>query len=378
MDIVSPDHVVDLGAGAGTLSVAAAARWKNSKFLTVDVDASARAAVTGALRGANHTHIRTSALNLDLPERIRKKGASPDAGVCNPPFILPRWRRDYVEILRDAGFDYLPSVARDIEAPALFLAQNMRILAVGGTLGIILPDSLISADRYRWFREGLLANYRVLSVLKLPRNSFKGTDALAHVVTILNERPSGETIHLSRLIDGAASRGLDLSVKDALERLDVDYHLTRASRALIVHTGRSLESIGAVVNRGTFPVHVAVEKNLRFFHTTDIRSEDRGAWIDVPRPRRSSVLAAGRAVVAEPGDILLARVGRNFAVKVIGVRSGSAVLTDCVYRIRVAECHRDGLLKALASADGAAWLNGQAHGVSATQLPKSALMQFSY
>ena len=84
----------------------------------------------------------------------------------------------------------------------------------------------------------------------------------------------------------------------------------------------------------------------------------------------------GHFICAEPGDILLARVGRNLEYKIIGVAEGYPVLTDCIYRIRVQEEHKKHVLQQLSSVEGKAWLSSRCYGVSAKQLSKADLLTF--
>ena len=320
--------------------------------------------------------MRASALRIGLPDRIKDAVGRVDVGVCNPPFITPRWRREYIDILEQAGFSELPSVTSDVEAPAIFLAQNMRILARGSSLGIILPDSLISAQRYRWFRASLLSRYRVERVVKLPRTSFTGTDALAHAVILSKNFPLSDGVQLGRFNGKSFEVVCTVNTSDGADRLDADFHLAR-----LLHNGastRTLYSEGIEVRRGSVEKVVASESGITAFHTTNISNDNLGHWVNLgdrfaPRGR-----ATAKMVTAEAGDILIARVGRNLELKIIGVRSGTAVLTDCVYRVRAPSKLRKQLLKALTAPEGRAWIRAQAYGVSATQLTKTSLLQFSF
>ena len=93
MHWLAPAKILDLGAGCGSLSIAAGGRWTDAELLTVDVDgrASARLQKLFAARwGSRHSHIRADALSSNLPKLISAKTDSIDVAVCNPPFITPR------------------------------------------------------------------------------------------------------------------------------------------------------------------------------------------------------------------------------------------------------------------------------------------------
>ncbi|CAG2082209.1 SAM-dependent DNA methyltransferase [Xanthomonas arboricola pv. juglandis] len=375
-----PKTIIDLGAGGGALAVAAANRWNESDILTIDVDGkSVEMLGENKQISGRYQHIRVNALDTKLPERIRVFSDSVDVGVCNPPFIMPKWRKDYLEILKSAGFNKIPSVNRYIEAPALFFAQNMRILSDGGQLGIILPDSLISSARYRWFREELLEKYRINKVIRLPRGSFTGTDALAYIITLEKNSP-GKNIQLSSF-DGTSVADKCLVSKDeAAIRMDGEFHCAGKIERKIGKYKHTLQLDSEAIRRGSFENAIVAKRGCNVLHTKDLLREDLGKWVhlDPIFQETLSRLNSKSAVIAGPGDILIARVGRNLDEKVIGVASGYAYITDCIYRIRVPIKFRSRLLSALSSELGRAWIAANSYGVSARQLPKSALMGFEY
>lgn len=107
------------------------------------------------------------------------------------------------------------------------------------------------------------------------------------------------------------------------------------------------------------------------FHTTDFPG-DGSAELAFP-VHGEGALGAYRGTVAEAGDILIARVDRTLHRKVGIVRAGRAAITDCIYRVRVAEEARDAVLRALRSDQGADALSRAARGVGARVLNKRDL-----
>lgn len=78
--------------------------------------------------------------------------------------------------------------------------------------------------------------------------------------------------------------------------------------------------------------------------------------------------------IAEPGDILVARVDRALHEKVCFVASGRAAITDCVYRVRVLPEWRPRVLAALTSPAGRQALSALARGVGPRMLNREDLL----
>jgi type I restriction enzyme M protein len=321
----------------------------------------------------DHYHMMFDALSPELATSLRRRRAQPDIAICNPPFLVPKWKKDYSSILEDVGLSScLPAIAT-IDAALVFLAQNLRLLQPHGTLGIIVPDSIVSADKYKNFRTELLNRYQVRSAIRLSRGSFVGTDALAHILVIENSLPDGAPIALSSLDEsGAQTAGLMVEHAQAAHRLDYQYHL---AEAIAGQQGVRLGDIAVDLRRGSLNSAEAKVASHFVLHTTDLNPDTRGQWLDFSSRRfRFPAAKSGPVTRAETGDIVIARVGRTAHDKVIGIGAGSVAITDCLYRLRVAPSMQDAVLRGLSSPEGRAWLELHAYGVAARQLTKSDLL----
>ena len=372
-----PTSLLDLGAGAGSLCVAASSKWQELSLITVDSDKQASLTLSDALKESgfvgSHWHVQSDALTTQLPKRIRDElRQQPSIAVCNPPFLTPAWEIHYSEILEDVGFSgCIPAIAQT-DTAVLFLAQNFRILGEGGTVGIIVPDSIVSASRYKRFRQDLLNQYDVQQAIRLPRTSFVGTDAQAHILVISKQRPRNEPIILSSLPSAHAKpETLSIDREKAALRLDYAYHTAQDAVRKI-----TLEAVTLELRRGTFnSAEVRASKDF-ILHTTDISADILGQWSSFKDLTKHCAFGQHQPVIAEAGDILIARVGRNAASKVIGLYRGSVAISDCLYRLRVMPEYRKAVLKSLASTRGQTWLRAHAYGVAASQLSKGDLLQF--
>ena len=379
---LTPTRILDLGAGAGSLSHAALSQWTDVELVTVDVDVQVRShlrklfKVSGAIR---HNHIQADALSSRLPKLVSAKADFIDAAVCNPPFITPKWRKGFAQIIEDAGFSGCLPVLSDVNAALLFLAQNLRLLSEGATLGIILPDSLVSATKYRLFRQELLQRYLVHKVIRLPRHSFQNTDAQAYIVVVSKGKLSTKQVPLHKL-DSGRDVGLELLIgmDAAIDRLDFNYHVQRLQNSAPKIRHVTLGTIIDDVKRGSFSSSEARAAAHPVLHTTDISHSMIGTWKDLTKfaQRPNQWNSMKPIIYAAPGDILMARVGRNLEQKIIGVSQGFPILTDCVYKIQVPKPFRELVLMQLTSSHGQAWLTSRAYGVSAKQLTKADLLEF--
>jgi type I restriction enzyme M protein len=378
MSGVQPTCVLDLGAGSGALSRAAANRWNKAHLVTVDIDLRSRHHLTDvAASGQRHLHIRADALDRTLPERIRKKVTAIDTAICNPPFVTPVWRTAFGEILEDAGLSGCIPVSGTVDAALVFLAQNLRVLHANGTLGIILPDTLACAAKYQLFREKLLARYCVHRAIRLTRYSFKNTDALAHIVIISKGGDNTGLVSLQMMPNSAGEAPeVKVDVEQAAKRLDHVYH-SQPKQPIRRHHYRTRLGDVSEIARGT--ITSAERRNLLFpvVHTSDLDGGKFRQWCDLRLNSPPPSFCPDRHLIqARPGDILIARVGRNLEGKIVGVHFGEPVLTDCVYRIRAPKRFRQGILEQLGGEQGRTWLESRTYGVSAKHLTKADLADF--
>ncbi|WP_336827320.1 HsdM family class I SAM-dependent methyltransferase [Pseudomonas paracarnis] len=382
IDDHNPRRLLDLGAGAGSLSIAAACRWSDLEILTVDIDSGIASSYQEKLGRINfqdsrHLHIHADALSCELPDLLDTIRNPIDTAVCNPPFLIPKWSKGFSEILEDTGFSHCLPLPSSTDAAALFLAQNLRLLGDNSKLAIILPDSLVSSFKYSKFRQHLLTNYEVERVVQLPRGAFYGTDALASIFVIKKTKVVSEFLSIFKLGgDRSLSNRLVISKEHGFERLDYNFHYQRM-RSRSSKLSITLSDANVLVSRGSLSTSQSKKIECPVFHTSDIGSECYGQWVDLSHFEcPSDFPASSKLIMGAAGDILIARVGRNLEAKVLGVSAGNVVLTDCIYRIRAPEAMRNELLSALSSADGRQWLSSHAYGVAAKHLTKFDLLSF--
>lgn len=369
---ISPENILDLGAGEGSLSYATSKRWPTAKCVTVDIDTTINASLAYGFSSNQtpHSHYVLDVLDPELPHHLRKEGAF-DLAVCNPPFYKPKLTREHQMILDGAGLTEACPSAFDNSAEVLFLGQNLRLLKHGGTVALIVPDGLMTGYRSRSFRRIILKNHKLECVLQLPNHSFHNTEARCFILVLKKNMGPTNEVRLMRYTDGiGTSEPLQISPEEAENRMDYDYHAT--SLVPFQNTIR-LRELGADVRRGSFSTVERRSGSMPIFHTTDFRSPKDG----ILNITSSKIPDNPKVIIAGPGDIIMARVDRSLHQKVAIVRTGKIALTDCVYRIRLPLRDQNVAFKALRSDAGKSTLLAATKGVGARLIGKADLLDLS-
>lgn len=383
-----PKLVLELGSGSGSLCFAAASRWRDAKLVTVDVDCQSprQLRISPAFRDHLHSHFVHDALDEALSEKIGLPLGTVDVAVCNPPYIRPRWRSDFGKILESAGLSGTLASLHDAGADLLFLAQNLRLLRHNGKLGLILPDGLITAERFSQVRRALLRQHRVEQVVQLPRGVFKGTEAQTYLAVL--SKAAGETDHVmlrQMEHDGRLSAALEVHQDAAEKRLDYIFH-ARTCASMDAHGDYRRITVREALTdivRGTVCSSGIAGFCAPVFHLGDFDARSKGLAVRVVPKRfslsdRAARLAAVNARLALPGDILLARVGRGLEDRLAQVAHGPCVISDCVFALRPTEEHRERLYRFFASELGRQALACTAHGVAARFVSKANLLDIQF
>lgn len=388
INVPKPKVVLELGSGSGALCAAAASRWQAARLITVDTDKrlSEQECVHSLGQPTQHSHFVHDALDEDLPNKIGLRLGTVDVAVCNPPYIRPRWRADFGSILEDAGLSGTLASLHDAGADLLFLAQNLRLLRRKGKLGLILPDGLVTAERFSGVRLALLRQHLIEQVVQLPRGIFKGTEAQTYLAVL--SKMAGETDQLMlRQMgpDGQLSSAVDIPQELAAKRMDYAFH-TQAISAHHLQDGYRRIQVGEALTdviRGSICSSEIAEFPTAVFHLGDFAEPDGKNAIRVVPKRfslsdRAAKTISRNAHLALPGDILLARVGRNLQNRLALVVHGPCVISDCIFALRATEEHRERLYRFLESEAGQRARATSAHGVAARFLSKRNLLEIQF
>ena len=164
---------------------------------------------------------------------------------------------------------------------------------------------------------------------------------------------------------------IDVERDLAVRRLDYSYH---AAEVTIAAAGLRLKDVTINMQRGSFNSAEVRTSSSFVLHTTDIADDMRGNWLNFEKRAFNPNALAGNVLIAEPGDLVVGRVGRNAAEKIIGIAKGRVALSDCLFRLRVQPEHREQVLRLIASERGKRWMEMHAYGVAASHITKNDLL----
>lgn len=357
--------VVDIGVGSGQLLQAAQARWQDALLFAADIDPQHVVAARAYFPKAVCRHL--DALQVRLPSKLGLAEGQADVAVCNPPYLPASTLPGVHDILRSANLHDCISTKR-ITTDIVFIAQNLRLLRPGGELAVVIPDGLATHSHYADLRQALYERHGLYRVIQLPDRYFARTEARTHIFYLRKNATSVSGVRLMGASpNGDLTEEVVVPIELARMRLDYSFHsVVNGLRAPIV----TLRDLGAEITRGAFTHKECVANKLSYFHTTDFKRFPNGLTI---YPADSSL---PERWVAQKGDILLPRVGARCLHYAAKVRTGNPVLTDCVYRIRVAPNWREAVWKSLSSVEGIHWRQHAAHGVCARVISKELLLDF--
>lgn len=374
---ISPESVLDLGAGDGALTDAASKLWQGATYYTVDIDQNARSASLPELHGRSFRHHVGDALSSNIERELGLQLGNADLAICNPPYIRPRWRKGFASILEDAGLSHVLPRLADMPAEILFIAQNLRFLKNHGRLGLIVPDGVIAGERFAGLRNALATEHCIERVIELPRGIFRKTEAKAHILVMSKSVEGPHEIPVQCLDEwGVLSPELRIRREQAAKRLD--YSFLAGGKGKNSSEKTRIGDVTISLSRGSFSSSQRAQCDFPVLHTTDLSLAVDVVSRKFYMPAASVSLKQGRYKLASPGDILVGRVGRNFEEKVGIVKSGTVAVSDCILVLRVTPQHRDAVFAYLKSAPGREALTLSSHGVGAKFLTIDALQNILF
>lgn len=375
IEVEDVKNIIDLGSGTGSLSSAAAIRWHDAKIFSLDIEINSYNINFLEDNSGRYKHVVSDALRNNLHSILGVEEKSVDVAICNPPYLRPKWNKNFKKIIENTGLEEYYSINKAYPSEILFLAQILKLLKEGGEAGIILPDGIFTSQRFESIRKFLVTELYIKKIIELPRKVFERTDAKTHILFFKNKKIKNEKIELLELQEnGNLSDSICISNDQAINRLDYSYYKVND----INREKFKLNKIGDItkIKRGKLSSTQIKNEIMSKLHTTNLKKFQRNLVLNGKKDLLK--MEGGNYVIARPGDILIARVGRDCYKKIAKIKSGYAVISDCIFIIRANEIlYRNSIYNYFVSDQGQSVLNSISYGVSAMQISMKDLKNVS-
>lgn len=365
LETKKPKRILDLGIGDASLTIAAYARWAKAKYFATEIEVCKTSQIEKNLSFIKVVNCDT--LHPNFSTKLKIKFGAIDIAICNPPYVKVENKEKYYRLFRAVGCNNFCNLLR-ITSEIVFFAHNLKLLKDDGELGIIVSDSLITGKEFKIFRETILTKFNVRRIIQLPDKVFNKTEARTHIIFISKSKSSSTTCELLMSCnEGKLSPRILIAKNKLIERMDFQFYTAIAN---IEKGFKTLKEIGVIIKRGKFSSKELRESKLSFFHSTHFKENN------IKISFKNLVTSNQDINIANEGDILMCRVGKRSVGKVAIVKSGSIVISDCIYRITVPKKYQNYVLKSFLSAQGKLWIDAYAHGVCSLIISKSDLENF--
>ena len=356
---------VDLGAGKGALLYSATQTWKEASFLGVDVSRPLLETVKQLFPSVQFRCLDLLSTRSFKSKILTDLAESHDIAVCNPPFVNycnDKFFRDLCRTVNLKDCCKMSVVTSDV----IFLLHNLRLLKKGGILGIILPDGLITGKKFQVLRQSLLSNHRIEAVIQLPDNSFPGIEVRTHILILRKDMTPAASVKIMQAGTSSVNGELEVEVSALEQRMDYSYWYWKLTASNVETL--TLADIGADIYRGTRSRVFFENSGIDYFHTSGLPAAAKRIKLRTSKPLGFRM--------AEPEDILTARVGKHCIGRVTLVSKGNLPITDCIYRIRIPKRWVSQAWRSLISDKARDWFSAHSHGVCAQVISKSDLLNF--
>lgn len=195
--------------------------WAHRNLYGVDLDSInvklARALMIGARDGSTNIVLGDSLREqkwqdfpMLTPVLGRETDGSYDVVLTNPPFgerlkiRATDAKQAKYSICQHTSGGYPSDKYSDTELGLVFMERAYRLLAGGGRLGIVLPETYFFSSSYQWFRKWVSRHFDVLAVMNIPMEAFQGfCRAKTNFYVMQQEIHEGSCVHETAIMGSA-------------------------------------------------------------------------------------------------------------------------------------------------------------------------------
>lgn len=146
---------------------------ENIHYWDISQDASNIASLNMILSGDGRSQIKV----LDSLYEVKLKNNHFSVCITNPPFgTKTKWEKD-LNIMNKYSLGKKKSKPIKQELGILFIERCINLLMKNGILSIILPNGYLTNPSFKYIREFLISNGRIIGIISLPEGVFTKSDA---------------------------------------------------------------------------------------------------------------------------------------------------------------------------------------------------------
>lgn len=359
---------LELGIGSGRIAQACIDQLQPKLYLGVDIDSDILATCHPF---ACTQLIQADVLNTSLLHQVIGDQKF-DCVVGNPPYGLSPISYQAQERLSYLCPN-LPSTSLWGQLDLFFVLESLSKLKRPGQAAFIVSSTLIENYKFKSFREQLLSEASEIECYELPLSTFKGKAEVRSFLLILRYT-STKTNNCQVIIgkiDGEQFNIVDqqiISVEEGISNLNFSHHRFLQFDATLRKRRNCvpLNELGVKISRGSKSKSEFNHLGITHFHLSDF-------------PNNSTEIHSyshfnDRFKSAQPGDILIPRVGSRCLTRQAIMIKGSIPFTDSIYRLQLPANHRHPVLSWLSSAEGQIWRELAAQGSCAKHLTLKSLL----
>jgi tRNA1(Val) A37 N6-methylase TrmN6 len=299
------ERVLEPSVGEGSLLKCLAMLKDNFQLTAIDVDVNKINYCKGRFDTFSDVHwVNDNFMNFQSSIQY-------DLVISNPPFD---------------GRTLLEYKNNKVPIEAIFLDKCLDLIEPNGRIISILPASIIDGAKLAWLRKKFVDNFDITYSYKLDQFCFPNVEADFHIVVAVkkNTRKQQTIMRKSEFQKSVNLREL-LPILDSLDFDKIDGHFMEKD----LFSALDFETVTVdelfLVKRG----RVTHDYNSpRCIHTNDL---NKGEWTEP----NAICNIANETNIARKGDLLMKRVSRNLLYSLIKYEGRDALITDCIYNLRL-------------------------------------------
>lgn len=349
--------VLDLGCGSGNLILGALKNWVDCHYHAYDID------IQALNQLKIHSLKNVYLYNLDIVNQ-NTSYKNFDIAISNPPYVYLSKEKVLNNLDKNTELENEILKLNKIPAPLIFLTKAIRNVKKNGKIGIILPNGILTNQKYQSIRKILISTYHIESIIQLEPYVFEKTETHAHILILNNIKPPHEYNLNFYLL-----KNNDLINHKIKSSLQISSRLDFFSSSTDENVKKLGDFISSISRGRQSSKYIKDNPSCKIFHTTDF---EQGT--EKYANTHFAVKKLTSSNYAQKGDILIARVGRDFHKKIKIVQDNFIEISDSVIAIRPIKNHTDFIYNYLTSNDGQNQLKINSQGTGAKYITHSQIL----